>query len=236
MSITVACVRQGDYFGPEFVTRLARGVALAGFALETDVRFVNFTDRLGEVVPPGCVEHYEERDISKYRLEGWWAKMPLFDPKLREGLGPVLYFDLDMAIVGPLDGLLLQVDRFAICANFTRMIQARQAWPTWPCLYGSCTMLFPAGWGASVWDGFARAGAYWITAAGNKGDQYVIERLYPGAEFFPPEMFLHWRDMKDHKDAPPPGVSVAVYAGGKDPDTFGPAWARAAWHRGETEA
>lgn len=95
---TVACVlRSGGEYTREHVIALHRQVS-RWWPGAMALRFVALTD-----TPIGH-DGIEERDISKSRegqLEGWWAKMALFQPKQHD-LGAVLYFDLDTMVVNTL--------------------------------------------------------------------------------------------------------------------------------------
>ncbi|MEI9804092.1 MAG: hypothetical protein WDN48_06010 [Pseudolabrys sp.] len=83
--LTVACVlKSGGIYDTTWVARLKAGVARH---LPIDHRFVCLSD-----VDVPC-----ERIALEHDWPGWWSKIELF--KLP---GPVLYFDLDTAIVGDL--------------------------------------------------------------------------------------------------------------------------------------
>lgn len=84
--LTVACIKWGAKYGPEWVTRLASMCARHLPAHE----FVCFTER--------PVEGIECRPLPS-DLPGWWAKVGLF----RSGVcsGPTLYLDLDVVVTAP---------------------------------------------------------------------------------------------------------------------------------------
>jgi hypothetical protein len=81
----VACVKVGDKFGDEYVTKLRDGVRRH---LHRDHKFICFTDRA--VAGVDCLPPPSD-------LPTWWAKLGLF----RLGQ-PMLYFDLDVVITGDL--------------------------------------------------------------------------------------------------------------------------------------
>jgi hypothetical protein len=85
----VCCVKMGDKYGPEYVTRLRDGVARH---LAAPHNFVCFTDD-----PVPGVKCYP----LPAELPGWWAKLGLFRLKR-----PLIYFDLDVVITGDLSPLL----------------------------------------------------------------------------------------------------------------------------------
>lgn len=92
--LTVASVlRSGSIYSPEWVSRLQAGVARH---LASEHRFVCLSD-----VAVSC-----ERIPLLHDWPGWWAKMEVFRLK-----GPVLYVDLDSAIVGDLEDLATHTER-----------------------------------------------------------------------------------------------------------------------------
>lgn len=97
--ITVACVlvRGHVAFTPEYVARLRSMVARN---IDRPYRFVCLTDR-PEQLPP----EVEAVPIVHWKsLKGWWAKINLFRPGLFTGR--VLYLDLDVLIVSPLNAII----------------------------------------------------------------------------------------------------------------------------------
>lgn len=216
MSLTIACVRTGTKYGPEYVERLRAGVARH---LSRPHRFVCLTDRPADL--PGI----DVVDISAFGLKGWWGKMALLDFASRSS-DRVIFFDLDMVMCGPLDPLADVAVDFAICGSFTRAAGNLK----WPCRYGSCVMSFAPGFGADGWARFDRERDRWFAQAGTFGDQFVYEGLYPAAtilqDILPKGFFLGYRDMTDVK---PEGCAVAVFAGSSKPHTCEVPWVRSAW-------
>lgn len=112
MTATVACIKWGRLFGPEYVNRLYSGVRRH---LSGPVRFCCMTED-----PAGLHPHVEVLDLpdEPFRAEmdaalekadrkGAMRKVSLFRPGAIPGAeGPVLGFDLDVVITGPLDDLL----------------------------------------------------------------------------------------------------------------------------------
>lgn len=86
--LTVACVlKSGGIYDATWVSRLRDGVARH---LPLPHRFVCLSD----------VEVPCEREPLRFNWPGWWAKIELFRLE-----GPVLFFDLDTAIVGDLTAI-----------------------------------------------------------------------------------------------------------------------------------
>jgi hypothetical protein len=73
---------------------------------------------------------------------GWWAKMELFDPKLR---GDLLYLDLDTVVLGDLSDIA-SVNRLTILRDFYRDGKRR------PEGLGSGLMYLPEADRAEIWD------------------------------------------------------------------------------------
>lgn len=89
--LTVACIRVGDRYGPEYPATLRRMVARH---LSEPYRFV-------------CVTEHEwdgERMEPEPGLPGWWQKVALFKPGRFSGR--VLFLDLDIVVLGCLDPLV----------------------------------------------------------------------------------------------------------------------------------
>ncbi|SHH28268.1 glycosyl transferase [Marivita hallyeonensis] len=109
---TVACIKWGTLFGPEYVNRLYSGVRRN---LSRPVRFLCMTET-AEGLHPDIeildlpVEPFAEPMAEALKVanrQGAMRKVSLFKPRLIADLeGPVLGFDLDVVITGALDPLL----------------------------------------------------------------------------------------------------------------------------------
>jgi len=150
--LTVACVlKSGGIYDATWVERLRAGVARH---LPLPHRFVCLSD-----VDVPC-----ERIPLQHDWPGWWSKVELF--KLE---GPVLYFDLDTAIVGNIRGIAAAAadSAFVVLLDFYRP----------PCV-GSGVM----GWGSDarwLYERFAGAPARHMALHGGAGDQAFIEASFP---------------------------------------------------------
>ncbi len=112
MVANVICIKWGTLFGPEYVNRLYSG---ARRHLSEDVRFFCMTEeRAGlhpdvEVLDLPVEPFHDEMNaaLAVANRQGAMRKVSLFRPGLIADLdGPLLGFDLDVVITGPLDGLL----------------------------------------------------------------------------------------------------------------------------------
>ena len=213
--ITVACVRTGTRYGPEYVYRLQAGVQRY---LKRPFQFVCLTDRPNDLT-------VNTIDISADNLPGWWGKMALFR-LAAVSANRVLYFDLDTVICGDLGPLADINTYFGICENFTRLAGCT----TWPCRYGSCVMTFNAGYGWPIWKEFAANRQNYMDKAGQYGDQRAIEMLAPAATLLqsvlPPRYFLGYRDITETK---PANCSIVVFAGRSKPHNCETKWITSEW-------
>lgn len=164
--LTVACVlKSGGIYDASWVARLRAGVARH---LQTDHRFVCLSD-----VDVPC-----EKIPLEHNWPGWWSKIELF--KLR---GPVLFFDLDTAIVGDLTEIAAVAARapLTLFRDFYRLGDG----------LGSGVM----GWNgtdvsaACLYDIFAADPQGWMSRVGGRGDQGFVEE----AAFLPG--ITRWQDV-----------------------------------------
>ena len=97
----VVCMKWGNVFSPEYVNVLKHAVA---HHLERPHRFICFTDDPSEIDPRVEIRPLPYSALSEARRRhGGWLKLSVFREGLFEEPGPVLFLDLDVAIVGSLD-------------------------------------------------------------------------------------------------------------------------------------
>lgn len=177
--ITVACVlKAGGDFGPAYVERLELGVdrhlALPHrFVCLTDLPAETFRDDSeGQVIP--LTENWP----------GWWSKMELF--KLP---GPVLFFDLDTVITGPIDALAEWICRsdgaLVMLSDFYRPKQRSSGILGWR---GNTTKLFKCFWtGAELFMGKFRGDQEYLRAHLSEHPEIriaVAQDIFPGIKSF----------------------------------------------------
>lgn len=93
----VICIKQGGFYGPEYVNKLFNMIQRN---TTRSFRFVCFTDRRD-----GINAHIECRPLP-YQLRGWWCKIPLFAPPQCVEDDQIVCLDLDVVITGNIDWLL----------------------------------------------------------------------------------------------------------------------------------
>lgn len=151
MPLTVACVlRSGGVYTPTWVARLRTQVARN---LTSPHRFVCLSD-----VDVPC-----ERIPLAHDWPGWWSKIELFCLS-----GPVLFFDLDTAIVGDLADIAhaAQTRTMVVLQDFYRLGQG----------IGSGMMAWSDGAAVrGLYDIFAADSLGWQVHLGGRGDQGFLE-------------------------------------------------------------
>jgi len=211
----IICVRTGTKYGIEYVERLRNMVR----RYHPNMHIRCLTDQ------PERADGVEFVDISMWRLPGWWAKMTVFRPDLRDYAPSAIYLDLDTVITGSLKPLLDLKTDFAICANFTRLAGNKD----WPCKYGSCVMRFNGAFGYDVLHKFTKNADRYMEQC-PKGDQQAIERIWPDADILqdmlPSGYMMGYRDFPAQK---PDSLSLAIFAGSHKPHNTPHKWLKEAW-------
>lgn len=130
----IACIKWGTLFGPEYVNRLYSGVRRN---LARPVRFLCMTEHADglhpeiEVLPLPTEPFHAEMSaaLAVANRQGAMRKVSLFRPGLIPDLaGPVLGFDLDVVITGPLEDFMeFAPGKVAMRADW---VEARRGRPT----------------------------------------------------------------------------------------------------------
>lgn len=186
--LTVACVlKSGGIYDPFHVFRLQLQVAAH---LKRPYRFVCLAD-----MKPECETIPLARDWP-----GWWSKINLFKPG--QFTGRVLYLDLDVSIVGPLEPFFDFPTPFAAIADYQ-----------FPLQINSSVMAWDAGHADHLFTGFTPdvIGRF-------HGDQnYIFERQHDIARFprrWCPSYRAH---VVPNGDKVPEGAKIAVFHGQPKP-------------------
>ena len=95
----VVCIKWGKKFGVEYVNKLYNAVQRN---LSLKHRFICLTDDA-----EGIVAGVETFDIPRADLKICWNKLALFDRGIHNIEGQILFLDLDVVIVKPIDDLFL---------------------------------------------------------------------------------------------------------------------------------
>ncbi|MEQ8817354.1 MAG: tetratricopeptide repeat protein [Thalassobaculum sp.] len=179
-ALTVACVKHGTKYGPDYVNRL---YAMVRRHLPGDWRFVCHTDD-----PSGLRPEVGVIDISRTGLRGWWTKLALFDPATPIADRTVLYLDLDTVVVGDL--------RFIGELKVGFHIMEHPDAPG----FNSSVMLFDRAFAAPLHRDFRQQDMDRLP-----GDQDWIEECMPGIDTFPHGLAHVYRGL--HPDLDSPGLA-----------------------------
>ena len=141
---TIACIKWGALYPPDYVNRLRRAVARH---VVRPTRFVLFTDDAGGLEPGVEARPIPPIALSEGLRPGPWRKLALWSRDL--GLdGDVLYLDLDVVVTGGLDALFdYEPGKLCIIRNWT---QKRDG------VGNSSVMRFPAGGAPHLLEDFER--------------------------------------------------------------------------------
>ena len=151
---SVVCVRQGDRYGPEFVTALERQVYQNS---RPPLRFVCLSDGENEA---------ETRSLRQ-GWPGWWSKLEVFAP-WNEDLRPCLFLDLDTYVLGPINDLLLESPRFMMLRDFNLPERGQ-----------SSVMLVPKETN-HIWTIFNDRADMWMARYRAGGDQAYLDQFKEG--------------------------------------------------------
>lgn len=152
--LTVAGVlKSGGIYDASWVARLRDGVRRH---LPIDHRFVCLSD-----VDVPC----ERIHLKTFAYPGWWSKLELF-----QEVGPLLYFDLDTAIVGDLTEIAASAMEHPFCI-------LRDFYRGGDC-FGSGVMAWRGADVAFVYKKFAESPELFMTTCRDGGDQRFLEFVF----------------------------------------------------------
>jgi hypothetical protein len=173
MNVNFVCIKWGTKYPPEYVNHLARSVRRC---LTIPYRFVCLTDD-----PRGIDSDVETKPFT-VELPGWWNKIALFQARIHDLTGTLLYLDLDMVVIRNIDGILGYPGEFVAVPTLLREGE-----------FSSALMRFEIGCHQRVWELFERhaervmseiyGDQNWINAccARTRGHEYTerVRELWP---------------------------------------------------------
>jgi hypothetical protein len=210
--LTVACLKWGTKYAPEYVNRLQDMVRRH---LSAPHRFLCFTDDPAgvacEVLP------------IRANLPAWWGKLTLFGHPVPER---ILYFDLDTVIVGSIDDFARYDGPFCVIKPFYR---------DWG--FASGVMSIAPDFGNDVWEKFRRnpraAIEHCLRHAHppwNNGDQRWLELTVPRADYWQDLLPGQLVSYKVHcRGGLPPDARVVCFHGKPDPHEVRDPWVHEHW-------
>ena len=107
----VICMKWGSKYGPEYVNRL---YAMVRRHLTGDFRMVCLTDDAHGIRTEVACFPIPPLELPSGIPERGWTKLATFAADLHGLHGTALFLDLDVVIVGPLDGFFTQPGEFVI--------------------------------------------------------------------------------------------------------------------------
>lgn len=124
----ILCMKWGTKYGPEYVNRL---YAMTRRHLSGDFRFICLTDNTAGIRSEVECYPIPELDWQRYpnQPDRAWKKLATFSPDLSEkyGLqGTALFLDLDVVVVGSMDGFFKEQGQFLIIHDYARPWKKRR--------------------------------------------------------------------------------------------------------------
>ena len=113
----VICMKWGSKYGPEYVNRL---YAMVRRHLTGDFRMVCLTDDAHGIRTEVACFPIPPLELPSGIPERGWTKLATFAADLHGLHGTALFLDLDVVIVGPLDGFFTQPGEFVIIHDYKR--------------------------------------------------------------------------------------------------------------------
>lgn len=211
--IHVVCVRTGEKYSREYVAILHDSVRRNLFE---DHQFWCLTDDPEQIHPEIGVIPADDS------LDGWWQKVALFRPNMPWNVGDrVVYFDLDVAIVGRLEEVAE-----------TKGIIRDWNLPG----FNSSVMVWDAGEHSEIWSRYNPTipleypgDQDWITALAYVTEQTEGPQAPPTWDILPRDWCLSYR--AHATEFPPAGSKVIVFHGEPKPLDCG-GWVKDVWKLG----
>lgn len=179
----VVCINWGTKYGPRFINRL---YAMVARNITPPFTFTCFTDNREGIRQEVLCEDLPEVDFDMPVVKrGIWPKSRLWGPRLGSLQGPVLFLDLDIVVVGNLDGFFSvgEPDDVILSRNPVRPLER---------LGQTSVFRFPVGKLAPLQDMF-RADAQRIAETYLFEQRFVTRNAPGGVTFFPTPWVRHFR-------------------------------------------
>lgn len=206
-TLNVVCLYWGNKYSVDYVVKLRNMVERH---LKTPHRFICITDN-----PDKIPKSIETMQLPDHGLTGWWNKLLLFDNKIWNFEGRVLFLDLDIVIMNDLDRYV----NYNSAADFNIIddfyFSKRE--------YNSSVMIFNPDKMGYIWDSFDKA-----MTSQMHGDQNWITKClgYSETRTFPTEWTLSFKKDKNRITA---DTSIVVFHGKPDPHEVDADWIKLNW-------
>jgi len=208
--LNVCMVWTGNKYSDMYPAAWERSIS--NWMPDIDYRIIPFTDQPEKFA-------IDSVDLFSVDAEGWWNKLFLFNWHGHNLNGDILFFDLDMVFVGPLDC-------FCNLKKFTTMSRFKQ-----PKHIDSTVMYIPEGYGQNIWDNFVKIKMDIINKF--KGDQDYIESMVGTNKcdrfnVTIPGSIVSFK--YDCQDRPPSAARVVSFHGNPKPHEVTNSWVEDNWH------
>lgn len=111
----IICMKWGSKYSPDYVNRLA---AMVRRNMHQPYRLTCFTEDARGIDPSVVIRPLPEMELDAKLPERGWRKLTVFQPTLADLIGPVLFLDLDVVIVGALDDFFEVPGEFRIIKDW----------------------------------------------------------------------------------------------------------------------
>lgn len=208
--LTCLTWRWGTKYGPEYVERLRAGIARN---LTMPHRFLC----VGDDIP------IEDKDLLAFR-DGCYCRLRAFDPEwqARHDIERLVWFDLDMVIVGPLDPLFDRPEPIVVLTgnHFN------------PCRVNGSVLMLRAGAHADVWRDFDVTTADAIANADGRwrgSDQTWINHKAPKAAAWTHHDGIYGYEKRGWPGYLPGNARIVTFNGKRDPSRQADDWVARHW-------
>jgi len=176
--LNVICLKHGTKYGPEYVNNLYNMVERH---LTVPHRFICFTDNDQNINPA-----VEIRRLPDNKFSGWWWKPYIFKEGHFENGDTNLFFDLDMVIIGNIDGLISYSPN-----DFIGLRDVGRVFRRHPEKLGSAVLRWPANQYSNIWSALEKDPGL---SKRFPGDQDWIWHLHKNTiKFFPDEWIISYK-------------------------------------------
>ncbi len=114
--VNVICMKWGTKYGPEFVNKLR---SMVKRHLARPHRFICFTDDGSGLTSDIEIKSLPPMDLPPDKERGW-RKLSTFNAPLADLIGPTLFLDIDVVIVGSLDCFFDHPGEFCIIHDWQK--------------------------------------------------------------------------------------------------------------------
>lgn len=208
--LTCLTWRWGNKYGPEYVERLRSGIARN---LTMPHRFLC----VGDDIP------IEDRELLAFR-DGCYCRLRAFDPEwqAKHNIEQLVWFDLDMVIVGQLDPLFDRADPLVVLTG--------NHWN--PCRVNGSVLMLRAGAHADVWRDFDLKSADAIAHADGTwrgSDQTWIAHKAPDAPAWTHKDGIYGYGKRHWPGDLPDDARIVTFNGKRDPARQPEEWVARHW-------